>query len=246
MRNSAIIILERGDIVFDTKKFGGYLSHLRKMADMTQMELADRLNLTRQAISRYEHGESFPDISILVLISDIFHVSMDELINSGAPTRGESAIIEGIATGNENIEVENIEDVVNLAPYLKPSVLTKLSSKLAKSEIDISDIVSLAEYLHDDSIIAMIENAQCESISLELLEKLMPFLGTRSKYAIFQKILDGEIDWRFLRPILIYSEELQSQVEAAVVEGALPWETLDLMRQTLREIWNRKIKNDEI
>ena len=236
----------RGDIVFDTKKFGGYLSHLRKNADMTQMELADRLNLTRQAISRYEHGESFPDISILVLIADVFHVTIDELVKSGEPTRGESAILEGIATGNENVNVENIEDIVNLAPYLKPSVLTKLSSGLAKNGIDISNIVSLAEYLNDDSVIAMLENAQCESINLELLEKLMPFLETRSKHTIFQKILEGEIDWRFLRPILIYSEGLQSQVEAAVVEGALPWETLDLMRQTLREIWNRKMKNDEI
>lgn len=240
------MILERGDIVFDTKKFGGYLSHLRKNADMTQMELADRLNLTRQAISRYEHGESFPDISILVLIADVFHITIDELVKSGEPTRGESAILEGIATGNETVNVENIEDIVNLAPYLKPSVLTKLSSGLAKNGIDISNIVYLAEYLNDDSVIAMLENAQCESINLELLEKLMPFLETRSKYTIFQKILEGEIDWRFLRPILIYSEGLQSQVEAAVVEGALPWETLDLMRQTLREIWNRKMKNDEI
>lgn len=240
------MISERGDIVFDTKKFGGYLSHLRKNADMTQMELADRLNLTRQAISRYEHGESFPDISILVMIADVFHITIDELVKSGEPTRGESAILEGIATGNETVKVENIEDIVNLAPYLKPSVLTKLSSGLAKNGIDISNIVSLAEYLNDDSVIAMLENAQCESINLELLEKLMPFLETRSKYTIFQKILEGEIDWRFLRPILIYSEGLQSQVEAAVVEGALPWETLDLMRQTLREIWNRKMKNDEI
>lgn len=62
--------------MFDTKKFGGYFSRLRKNADMTQIELADRLNLTRQAISRYEHGDSFPDISILVLISDIFGVSL--------------------------------------------------------------------------------------------------------------------------------------------------------------------------
>ena len=57
--------------MFDTKKFGGYLSRLLKNADMTQTELADRLNLTRQAISRYEHGDSFPDVSILVLIADI-------------------------------------------------------------------------------------------------------------------------------------------------------------------------------
>ena len=66
--------------MFDIKKFGGYLSSLRKKADMTQMELADRLNLTRQAVSRYEHGDSFPDVSILVTIAEIFHVSLDQLI----------------------------------------------------------------------------------------------------------------------------------------------------------------------
>ena len=89
--------------MFDTKKFGGYLSRLRKNADMTQIELADRLNLTRQAISRYEHGDSFPDVSILVLISDIFDVTLDELIGSGEPTRGESRILEGIASGDESV-----------------------------------------------------------------------------------------------------------------------------------------------
>ena len=82
------------------------ITSLRTKNNMTQMELADRLNLTRQAISRYEHGESFPDISILVLIADVFHVTIDELVKSGEPTRGESAILEGIATGNENVKVE--------------------------------------------------------------------------------------------------------------------------------------------
>lgn len=36
--------------MFNTKKFGGYLSCLRKGADMTQSELGERLNLTRQAM----------------------------------------------------------------------------------------------------------------------------------------------------------------------------------------------------
>ena len=52
--------------MFDTMKFGKALSTLRKQADMTQNEVADRLNLSRQAISKYERGESFPDISILI------------------------------------------------------------------------------------------------------------------------------------------------------------------------------------
>lgn len=50
--------------MFDTMKFGRALSTLRKQADMTQSEVADRLNMSRQAISKYERGESFPDISV--------------------------------------------------------------------------------------------------------------------------------------------------------------------------------------
>ncbi len=245
-RDRGKISLKGGDIMFDTKKFGGYLSRLRKKADMTQMELADRLNLTRQAISRYEHGDSFPDVSILVLIADIFGITLDELIDSGEPTRGEFRILEGIAGGDESVKAENIEDIVGVAPYLKPSVLTKLSAGLSAQGIDISNIISLAEYLNDDSVIFMLENAKFETISIDFLEKLMPFLETKSKYTIFQKILDGEMDWHFLRPLLVYSDGLHSLVEAAVVEGALPWEALDLMRQTWREIWERQRRNGEI
>jgi len=232
--------------MFDTKKFGGYLSRLRKNADMTQTELADQLNLTRQAISRYERGDSFPDVSILVLIADIFHITLDELIGAGEPTRGESIILESVAKGCDTLTAENLEDVISLAPYLKPSVLTKLSAALSAQGIDISAIVSLAEYLNDDSVIAMLKNAPLASTNPELLEKLMPFLETKSKYTIFQKILDGELDWHLLRPMLMYSEGLQSQVEAAVVEGVLPWEALDLMRQAWREAWDKQQRSGDI
>lgn len=69
--------------MFDTRKFGAYLARLRKNADMTQSDLAIKLNLTRQAISKYELGDSFPDISTLVEISKIFNISLNELINFG-------------------------------------------------------------------------------------------------------------------------------------------------------------------
>ena len=226
--------------MFDIKKFGGYLSRLRKKADMTQMELADRLNLTRQAISRYEHGESFPDVSILVIIADIFHVTLDQLINSGTPTQGESMILENTARGKKTDVPEHIEDVLNLAPYLKPSILSKLSADLAKQNIDISNIVSLAEYLNDDSTVAMLENVKLDQVNPELLEKLMPLLDHRSKYTILQKIFDGEMDWHLLRLVILYADDLTDQIEAAVVEGILPWEALDLLRETRLELWEHR------
>ena len=118
--------------MFDITKFGRYLAALRKKADMTQMELADRLCVTRQAISKYEQGESFPNVSILVLIAEVFHITLDELIGSGDPTNGEANILKSVAIGESTPIAENICDVVNLAPLLKPSILDKLSARFSQ------------------------------------------------------------------------------------------------------------------
>lgn len=216
--------------MFDTMKFGKALSTLRKKADMTQNEVADRLNLSRQAISKYERGESFPDISVLVLIADLFQVTLDQLINYGEPTHGESLILENVARGNADIVAENIADVVNLAPLLKPSILTKLSRQFEKKGIDISSVVVLAEYLNDESVMKLIETATFDEISDEILAKFVPILSFESKEVIFQKILDGEMDWHFIKVLLPYADYIRTQIEAAVMEGVLPWEALDLLR----------------
>jgi transcriptional regulator with XRE-family HTH domain len=53
--------------MFNTKKFGRYLSRLRKKADMTQSKLAEKLAVTRQAVSGYERGDSSPTFQYLCL-----------------------------------------------------------------------------------------------------------------------------------------------------------------------------------
>lgn len=217
--------------MFDTIKFGKALSTLRKQADMTQNEVADRLNLSRQAISKYERGESFPDISVLVSIAALFDITLDALISYGEPTKGESSILQNVAAGNAEVVAENIADVVNLAPLLKPSVLTKLSLQFEKQGIDISDIVTLAEYLNDDSVVKLIETAAFDSINDALLAKFIPMLNRTSKEAIFQKILSGEMDWHFIGALLPYADYITPQVEAAVVAGALPWEALAILNE---------------
>ena len=53
------------------------ISELRQSRGMTQLELADRLNYSDKAISKWERGESCPDVSVLLEIADIFGVSLD-------------------------------------------------------------------------------------------------------------------------------------------------------------------------
>lgn len=65
----------------DNSKFGKFIKELRKEKNMTQKELAEKLYLTDKAISKWERGLSFPDITILNSISEIFNVSVTEILN---------------------------------------------------------------------------------------------------------------------------------------------------------------------
>lgn len=54
---------------------------LRKRNNMTQFDLAEKLNYSDKAVSKWERGESVPDISVLKKIADMFSVTVDYLIN---------------------------------------------------------------------------------------------------------------------------------------------------------------------
>lgn len=219
--------------MFDIKKFGAYISRLRKKADMTQSELAEQLNLTRQAISKYECGDSFPDISILIEVANVFGITLDELISSGNPTEKEVSIFESAMEGQDlccELDKQCISDIVNIAPLLKPSLLDKMAKGLAKHGIDISSIVSLAEYINDDAVVKLLENAMYDTINQNLLERLIPFLDSNSISIIFQKILKGDLDYRLIRIMLPYAEYIYPQVEAAVLYGVLNKNALHILR----------------
>ncbi len=216
--------------MFDTAKFGAYVAKLRKAADLTQSELGDRLNLTRQAISRYECGESFPDIAVVRKLASIFDIPLELLISSGEPTSGEAELLEAVASERE--VVADARDVASLAPLLKPSVLTRLCKNLAREGFDVSSFYALAEYLNDTDAEALIEKVEFDSIEqmdVNLLEKLLPLLGPYAQEVIFRKIIDGELDYRYLE---LLGSVNYAQVEAAVVFGALDCEALEIMRRS--------------
>ena len=216
--------------MFDTTKFGAYIASLRKSRDMTQSELGDLIGLTRQAISRYECGESFPDISVLGKLAEIFGVTVDTLIGSGTPSRGEAEILDAVAKG-QDVSPTNADDVVNLAPLFKPSVLNKLAESLSKQGLSIAALMSLAEYLNETDTGKLMQSASFDSLAdtdMNLLEHLMPLLGSYAADTIFQKIIDGELDYHFLDLLGSYSS---SAVEAAVVFGIIDGDALNIMRR---------------
>ena len=64
----------------DPVKTGEYIAHLRKERNMTQFALAAALQVSHQAVSKWETGSALPDIDILLAIANFFEISIDNLI----------------------------------------------------------------------------------------------------------------------------------------------------------------------
>ena len=64
-----------------TLKIGEKIKELRKAQDITQDKLADYLNISYQAISKWENGLALPDITLLPKLANFFGVSTDELLD---------------------------------------------------------------------------------------------------------------------------------------------------------------------
>lgn len=65
----------------DNEKFGKFIAELRKEKNMTQKEMAEQFHITNKAISKWERGLSFPDISMLKPLAEFFGVTILELLN---------------------------------------------------------------------------------------------------------------------------------------------------------------------
>jgi len=61
-------------------KFNEVLQQLRASYQLSQEALAEKLSVSRQAIAKWESGNTLPDLTNLMIISDLFNVSLDRLL----------------------------------------------------------------------------------------------------------------------------------------------------------------------
>ncbi|MCC8098735.1 MAG: helix-turn-helix domain-containing protein [Clostridiales bacterium] len=75
----------------EAKTIGKFIAVLRKANGMTQKELAERLNVSDKAVSRWERDESLPDLTLIPVIAELFGVTTDELLRGERNPAGEPA-----------------------------------------------------------------------------------------------------------------------------------------------------------
>lgn len=106
--------------------FSEQLSSLRKKADMTQEALAEKCDVSRQAVAKWECGESIPDIYKLSQIATIFNVSLEELVWGADKHYNEEQVAKNIYS----LFVENMESLRSKVMEDRYSSSTELATKL--------------------------------------------------------------------------------------------------------------------
>lgn len=74
--------------------FGAQMKKLRTSRELTQEQVAQKLNVSRQTISSWENNRNLPDLEMVVLIARIFNISLDNLI-LGDPTMTNKLVKDG-------------------------------------------------------------------------------------------------------------------------------------------------------
>ncbi len=124
----------------DNIKFGKFIKELRQEQNMTQKELAEKINLTDKAISKWERGLSFPDITMLNTLSDVFQVSVLEILN-------------GERGSNQQVDVEKaVQEAIQKVTLSKEKREKRLEkwkriTKIASSVILVLSCILQSAYL---------------------------------------------------------------------------------------------------
>ena len=90
----------------DALKIGRYIRNLRKAAGMTQKDLAEKLNVSFQAVSKWENGDALPDTGLLLDLCDVLNTTADKLLNGGSFAASERKLmrLEDVIEGFRNME----------------------------------------------------------------------------------------------------------------------------------------------
>ena len=160
-------------------ELGKRILEIRKENDLTQDELAEICNVTRQTISNWENGKSYPDIDTLVLLSDSFGVSLDAML------KGDREMVSEITKEQKQGRYHRIKMVIAviIAVAIFPATILILQNtfttlkpsdyQIAVREITLEDVTvdkdkEIATYIDPDGPDYIIkDNGEKVSISPE-------------------------------------------------------------------------------
>lgn len=155
--------------MFDTMKTAKRIREARMEKKMTQMQLADAMGVSYQAVSNWERGNSMPDISKIGDLCDVLGLSTQELLGAGS-----GAVVKAVRREEPLTE----QELAQVAPMLPPEEVKEQTRKTVESQgkkMELSALSEIAPFLSDEYLEELVDSVEVSS--LEELTPLAPFLS---------------------------------------------------------------------
>ena len=125
--------------------FSEKLQFIRKNHGFTQENLAEKLNVSRQAVAKWESGQAFPDIFNLIQISDLFHVTVDYLVKN-----------QDCSVKCKNVETD-IEKLIEFRLEANKNTYAAHMNRVDSTRLDSHDYRYNKKHLREKKLFGMIE-----------------------------------------------------------------------------------------
>ena len=173
--------------MFNTEKVAKNIKKARSQCNMTQMDLADEMGVSYQAVSNWERGNSMPDISKLPDLCKILDLKFEELV--GEDTDATKVAKKMIEEEDANI---TLDEIVQIAPIVKPDKIKKSVNEAMEGEgsISFSTLIGLAPFMDRDTLDKLAD--KLVETDFKKLSGIAPFLSKSTLDKIVEKILQKE------------------------------------------------------
>ncbi len=162
--------------MFDTMKAAHTIKNARVKKNMTQMNLADEMGVSYQAVSNWERGNSMPDISKLGQLCEILEISMMELLGNEKQSKTIEKVQENSV--DEKITFEELNDIL---PVVPPQDTKRIISEKIdeKEKLNIGAIIGMAPFLDEEYLDQLVERIDVTEQIGDLIG-LAPFLSDKA------------------------------------------------------------------
>ena len=172
--------------MFDTMKIAAIIKEARINKDMTQMNLADAMGVSYQAVSNWERGNSMPDIAKLEDLCQVLGLTVEQLLGMANPT---AAAVEKVIRAEEL----TVEELAEVAPALSPKELKKqMKAEKKRKKMKVKNLLALAPYVTQADLDEMALETPWETT--KSLYKLAPFLSKEAMEALVDRLIQLEVD----------------------------------------------------
>lgn len=170
--------------MFDTMKIAKRIREARIAQNMTQLALADAMEVSYQAVSNWERGNSLPDISKLEQLCQVLHLSLDDLL--GVDNKAATAAKKVL---EEEKPVLTLEELQEVAPMLPPAEVQKQTEAAAEQglPIDFSVLSCLAPFLDEAYLDELVDGVSGED--MDNLSAIAPFLSEKTLNKLVERLL---------------------------------------------------------